>query len=154
MSPEPTAKPGFRIDYSTHRAAAKRRPLGQAQEHAGELATVRSPRHPARSASSWSHSSEQARSCRFRCAGLILVRSRRMRIFVAITYYAPHVSGVTVYARRLVRRLTKDGHEVTVLTSRYRDDLPRMEQIDGATVRPLHSPLPTREGRDHAVFPD
>lgn len=68
-----------------------------------------------------------------------------MRILVAITYYAPHVSGVTVYARRLVRRLTADGHEVTILTSRYREDLPRVEQIDGAEV--IRSTVLSRLGK-------
>lgn len=62
-----------------------------------------------------------------------------MRILTTLTYYTPHISGLTVYARRVVRRLVERGHEVTVLTSRYSPDLPARERIDGATV--VRSPV-------------
>ena len=62
-----------------------------------------------------------------------------MRILTALTYYAPHISGLTVYARRLVRRLVARGHTVTVLTAHFQRDLPRREVIDGATV--VRSPV-------------
>ncbi len=62
-----------------------------------------------------------------------------MRILTSLTYYAPHISGLTIYARRLIRRLVEDGHEVTVLTSRYDHDLPRREMIDGAQI--VRSPV-------------
>jgi glycosyltransferase involved in cell wall biosynthesis len=55
-----------------------------------------------------------------------------MRILTALTYYTPHVSGLTVYARRIVK--VERGHTVTVLTSHYDHNLPRREVIDGATV--------------------
>lgn len=57
-----------------------------------------------------------------------------MRILTTLTYYSPHISGLTIYARRLIRRLVEDGHDVTVLTSHYERGLPRRELIDGATV--------------------
>jgi len=57
-----------------------------------------------------------------------------MRILTTLTYYSPHISGLTVYARRVVRRLVERGHEVTVLTSHYDPSLPTRELIDGATV--------------------
>ena len=57
-----------------------------------------------------------------------------MRILTVLTYYQPHVSGVTVYARRLIRRLGVRGLKVTVLTSQYRRDLPARESMDGATI--------------------
>ncbi|GIW44441.1 MAG: glycosyl transferase family 1 [Candidatus Binatia bacterium] len=53
---------------------------------------------------------------------------RPLRILVALTYYRPHVSGLTIYAERLVRRLAQRGHAVTVLTSRYEPRLPPREQ--------------------------
>lgn len=62
-----------------------------------------------------------------------------MRILTTLTYYAPHISGLTIYARRVVRRLVERGHQVTVLTSHFRRDLPRQELIDGATV--VRSPV-------------
>jgi len=57
-----------------------------------------------------------------------------MKILTALTYYAPHISGLTVYARRVVRAMVERGHEVTVLTSHYDRSLPREEIIDGAKV--------------------
>ena len=57
-----------------------------------------------------------------------------MRILTTLTYYTPHISGLTVYATRIIRGLVERGHEVTVVTSHYERDLPRREEIDGATV--------------------
>ena len=52
-----------------------------------------------------------------------------MRILIALTYYQPHTSGLTIYAVREARALAALGHEVTVLTSQFRPDLP-LEEID------------------------
>jgi glycosyltransferase involved in cell wall biosynthesis len=57
-----------------------------------------------------------------------------MRILIALTYYRPHVSGLTVYAERLARGLAARGHAVTVLTSRFAPQLPAREIIDGVDV--------------------
>jgi glycosyltransferase involved in cell wall biosynthesis len=57
-----------------------------------------------------------------------------MRVLIALTYYRPHTSGLTIYAERLARGLAKRGHEVTVLTSRYQRRLPAKETIDGVQV--------------------
>lgn len=57
-----------------------------------------------------------------------------MRILVALTYYRPHVSGVTIYAERLARGLARQGHTVTVLTSRFHPALPAHEVIDGVEI--------------------
>ena len=62
-----------------------------------------------------------------------------MRVLIVLTYYAPHISGVTVYARRLVRRLVAGGVQVTVLTSHYSHTLPKSEEMDGATI--VRSPV-------------
>jgi len=51
-----------------------------------------------------------------------------------LTYYRPHVSGLTVYVERLSRALAARGHEVTVLTSQYDRALPREEVLDGVRV--------------------
>jgi glycosyltransferase involved in cell wall biosynthesis len=58
----------------------------------------------------------------------------RMRILVALTYYRPHVSGLTIYAERLARGLARHGHAVTVLTSRFHPSLPAREHVDGVDV--------------------
>ncbi len=57
-----------------------------------------------------------------------------MRILIALTYYRPHVSGLTIYAERLARGLVRRGHHVTVLTSRFHPALPAREVIDGADI--------------------
>ena len=57
-----------------------------------------------------------------------------MRILVALTYYRPHVSGLTIYVARLAHALAARGHSVTVLTSQYDRALPRRETQAGVTV--------------------
>lgn len=57
-----------------------------------------------------------------------------MKILIALTYYRPHTSGLTIYAERLARALVKRGHSVTVLTSQYDGCLPREETQDGVRI--------------------
>lgn len=57
-----------------------------------------------------------------------------MKILVALTYYRPHISGLTIYVERLARGLAQRGHRVTVLTSHYNHSLPYREVIDGVQV--------------------
>lgn len=89
-----------------------------------------------------------------------------MKILVALTYYRPHVSGLTIYVERLVKTLAERGHIVTVLTSHYDHSLPREEVIDGArvirvpvafrvskgVVMPTYGQWATREVRAHDVL--
>jgi glycosyltransferase involved in cell wall biosynthesis len=62
-----------------------------------------------------------------------------MRILHVLTYYQPHISGLTHYVSRLARGLVQAGHQVTVLTSQYNPQLPPQEEIDG--VRIVRSPV-------------
>jgi glycosyltransferase involved in cell wall biosynthesis len=62
-----------------------------------------------------------------------------MRILIVLTYYRPHTSGLTIYAERLAKALVRRGHQVTVLTSRYLDELPAEEMQDG--VRVIRAPV-------------
>lgn len=57
-----------------------------------------------------------------------------MRILFILTYYRPHVSGLTIYVERLAKALAARGHRVTVLTSRYSPTLPYEEVVDGVRV--------------------
>lgn len=57
-----------------------------------------------------------------------------MNILVALTYYRPHTSGLTIYVERLARELAGLGHRVTVMTSQYDPALPRVERLDGVSV--------------------
>lgn len=57
-----------------------------------------------------------------------------MKILIALTYYRPHVSGLTIYVERLAQALAGRGHAVTVLTSQYDPASPRHETIDGVSI--------------------
>jgi glycosyltransferase involved in cell wall biosynthesis len=57
-----------------------------------------------------------------------------MRILVALTYYRPHYSGLTIYTELAARALVERGHQVTILTSRFDPDLPAHEMRDGVEV--------------------
>jgi glycosyltransferase involved in cell wall biosynthesis len=58
-----------------------------------------------------------------------------MKILIALTYYRPHISGLTIYVERMARALAARGHTVTVLTSQYDPATPRRETLDGVDVR-------------------
>lgn len=57
-----------------------------------------------------------------------------MRVLFALTYYRPHVSGLTIYVQRLAEALVAQGHQVTVLTSQYDPALPLQETLHGVRV--------------------
>jgi len=57
-----------------------------------------------------------------------------MRVLIALTYYRPHISGLTIYVERLSRALAARGHYITVLTSQYSQSLPRREYLDGVEI--------------------
>ena len=57
-----------------------------------------------------------------------------MRILVALTYYRPHYSGLTLYTERVARLLAERGHQVSILTSRFDPGLSKYERCDGVEV--------------------
>ena len=62
-----------------------------------------------------------------------------MKFLIVLTYYRPHISGLTIYAELLAKALVKRGHDVTVLTSRHEKNLPLQEMVDG--VRIVRAPV-------------
>ena len=60
--------------------------------------------------------------------------NNRMQILIALTYYRPHYSGLTIYAEREARALVARGHKVTVLTSRFDPSLPAEEIQHGVRI--------------------
>jgi glycosyltransferase involved in cell wall biosynthesis len=62
-----------------------------------------------------------------------------MKILMVLTYYRPHVSGLTIYVQRLAEALAAQGHTVTVLTSHYVPSLPLEEMMSG--VRVVRAPV-------------
>lgn len=89
-----------------------------------------------------------------------------MKVLIVLTYYQPHVSGLTIYAVRLARALAARGHAVTVLTSQFDPQLPLDETMDGVrivrapvlfrvskgVIMPTFGPLATRLAREHDVL--
>lgn len=68
-----------------------------------------------------------------------------MKVLIALTYYRPWISGLTIYVERLARALAERGHQVTVLTSHYDKNLPYREVMDGVTV--IRHPVLFRYGK-------
>lgn len=57
-----------------------------------------------------------------------------LKILMVVTYYEPHVSGLTIYVERIGEELARRGHQVTVMTSRHLAGLPPRENIRGVEV--------------------
>lgn len=72
-----------------------------------------------------------------------------MKILMALTYYYPHWTGLTVFAQRLAEGLAARGHQVTVVTARYRRDLAADEVHNG--VRVVRVPAPVRLSRGYVM---
>ncbi|MGA8303900.1 MAG: glycosyltransferase family 4 protein [Thermoplasmata archaeon] len=57
-----------------------------------------------------------------------------MRIVQVTPFFHPHAGGVESHVRGLAREFAREGHDVTVVTSRYDRGLPRDERLDGFRV--------------------
>ena len=57
-----------------------------------------------------------------------------MRIVQVSPFFHPHAGGVESHVRSLAREFAREGHEVTVVTSRFRASLPRTEEMEGYRV--------------------
>ena len=64
---------------------------------------------------------------------------------MAIDYYRPHVSGLTLYVEHLSEALARRGHEVRVLTHRHLPELPVEAEENG--VRVVRAPVAARLGK-------
>ena len=68
-----------------------------------------------------------------------------MNILMAIDYYRPNVSGLTLYVEHLSEGLARRGHAVSVLTNRHAPELPRESVENG--VRVVRAPVVARVGK-------
>lgn len=68
-----------------------------------------------------------------------------MKIVMALDYYRPNVSGLSVYAERLAGGLAARGHAVTVVTHRHAPSLAGEEEDGG--VRIVRAPVVLRLGK-------
>ena len=56
------------------------------------------------------------------------------RILHVLNYYAPHISGLTEYARLVAESLAASGYDITVLAMRHAPDLVPTEMLRGVRV--------------------
>ena len=73
-------------------------------------------------------------------------RREKSRILIALLYYLPHNTGLTLHVQRVAEELARRGHQVTVLSARFRPELAREEVINGVRVVRLW-PLPLHISR-------
>ncbi len=72
---------------------------------------------------------------------------RRLRILICLLFYHPHRTGLTIHVQHIAEALVRRGHQVTVLSAHFRDDLPRGESwLNGVRVIRLWAPLKLSRG--------
>jgi len=57
-----------------------------------------------------------------------------VRIVQVSPFFYPHTGGVESHVRTLAREFARQGHEVTVVTSRFRRSLPTTEEFEGYRI--------------------
>ena len=78
---------------------------------------------------------------------------RRLKILISLLYYYPHLTGLTYYVQLIAEELARRGHQVTVLTSRYQQELPRDTVINGVRVVRLWAPIRISRGVIMPAYP-
>jgi glycosyltransferase involved in cell wall biosynthesis len=79
---------------------------------------------------------------------------RPLKILMALQYYVPHRTGLTLHVQRVAEALAARGHDVTVLTARYELGLPRDELvINGVRVIRLWAPIRVSRGMVMPAYP-
>lgn len=79
----------------------------------------------------------------------------RLKILMCLLYYVPHRTGLTIHVQRVAEELARRGHEVTVLTARYKLDLPRDDEMHNGVrvVRLATPPIPISRGLIMPAYP-
>lgn len=82
-------------------------------------------------------------------------KPEKLRILIALLYYFPHRTGLTIHVQRVAEELVRRGHEVTVLTARYHISLPRDEVVHNGVriVRLWTPPIAISRGMVMPAFP-
>jgi glycosyltransferase involved in cell wall biosynthesis len=80
---------------------------------------------------------------------------RKLKILICLLYYFPHRTGLTIHVQRVAEELVRRGHEVTVLTARYRSDLPRddVTMHEGVRIVRLWAPIRMSRGMIMPAYP-
>jgi len=86
-----------------------------------------------------------------------------LKILFGLTYYSPHVSGLTFTVQRLAEGLAERGHQVTIITSGFNKELPAEEMagkirivrvpvaftISKGPIMPSYLSILTKLAREH-----
>jgi glycosyltransferase involved in cell wall biosynthesis len=59
---------------------------------------------------------------------------RPIKVLTVLTFYHPHWTGLTAYAKRIAEGLAGRGHGVTVLTTQHAPELAAREEVNGVRV--------------------
>ena len=80
---------------------------------------------------------------------------QKLKILICLLYYFPHRTGLTIYVQRVAEELVRRGHEVTVLTARYSNDLPRDDSTmhQGVRIVRLWAPIRMSWGMIMPAYP-
>jgi glycosyltransferase involved in cell wall biosynthesis len=80
---------------------------------------------------------------------------KKLKILICLLYYVPHRTGLTIHVQRVAEELARRGHEVTVLTARYKQSLPRDAQMHNGVrvVRLWVPPIPISRGMVMPAYP-
>jgi glycosyltransferase involved in cell wall biosynthesis len=81
--------------------------------------------------------------------------NQKLKILVCLLYYVPHRTGLTIHVQRVAEELARRGHEVTVLTARYKQSLPRDAQMHNGVrvVRLWVPPVSLSRGMIMPAYP-
>ena len=60
-----------------------------------------------------------------------------MKILFILELYYPNIGGIEKLFKSLAEKLVEQGYEVTVITTRFRKDLPVREEINGVHIKRL-----------------
>ncbi len=75
------------------------------------------------------------------------MQSDKLKILISLLYYYPHTTGLTIHVQRVAEELVRRGHDVTVLTARYSNQLPRDDKLTHKGVRIVRLWAPIRLSR-------
>lgn len=79
---------------------------------------------------------------------------QKLKILISLLYYFPHRTGLTVHVQLIAEELVRRGHEVTVLTARYNNELPRDSIMhNGVRVIRLWAPIRISRGMLMPAYP-
>ena len=83
------------------------------------------------------------------------MNGEKLKILISLLYYFPHRTGLTIHVQRVAEELVRRGHEVTVLTARYSNELPRDDKLthQGVRIVRLWAPIHMSRGMIMPAYP-